>query len=347
MRYYFEIVMKLAGAGVPAALPRDVQFFLIAERGILESQALLLCESVRAFGGAYAKCPITVVSPRPSRRPCRETIRRLGRLQVEHVALNLESPCPSYGPSYRILAAAYLERESRSAVLVQLDSDTIFVGEPDFGLAGADAAARPVDVKGMSTEGEGDAFDPYWRTLCRLLEVDYEAIPWITTTVDRKTVRANFNGGLLAVRPARGLFRRTAEFFLRLVRAQHRPWAGCGTLVKSGTGMVNREGSDYWGTSQATFSLSVTSLGGVMQILPPSYNVPLHSFDLLAPLPAPPVHVHYHWLCSAGETDPNPLTDGRLNLAPAVRDWIRSRLPLRIPEPRGLERLVRSLLVQS
>ena len=175
-----------------------------------------------------------------------------------------------------------------------------------------------------------------------MLGVDYESIPWVTTTVDEKVVRANFNGGLVAVRRASGLFRQTEEFFLRLVAASHRPWANSGTLVKSGTGLVDRVGSEFWGTSQAAFSLAVTALGGAVQILSNSYNVPLHSFDSLPLLATAPVHVHYHWLFSEGECAANPMQDGRLSLPPEVGRWLEGELPLRIPRATALEKFMRS-----
>jgi hypothetical protein len=328
---------------VPAPVaPDNTAFFLIAERGILEAQAVLLCQSIRKFAGAYSKSPITVISPRRNCRPCRETSRKLVRLEVEYLELRLPSPCPSYGPSFRVLAAARMEQQATAAVLVQLDSDTIFVREPDFRLAGAHAAARPVDVRGMCTEGTGDRFDPYWRTLCKMCGVDYESIPWVTTTVDDKVVRANYNGGLIAVRRASGLMRQTEEFFLCLVAENHRPWANSGTLMKTGAGAVDRMGSEFWGTSQAVFSLAVTARGGPMQILPNSYNIPLHYFDSL-PIPAAaPIHLHYHWLCSEGECANNPMLDGRLALPPEVDAWLRRELPLRAPRLTALEKLMKS-----
>jgi len=319
--------------------PRDAAFFLIAERGILEAQAVLLCQSIRKFAGAYSKSPITVISPRRNCRPSTETSRKLARLDVEYLELHLPSPCPDYGPSFRVLVAARMEQQATAAVLIQLDCDTIFAGEPDFRLAGVHAAARPVDVKGMCTEGAGDRFDPYWRTLCEMCGVDYGSIPWVTTTVDNKVVRANYNGGLIAVRRMSGLLRQAEEFFLRLVAEDHRPWANSGSIVKSGAGLVGRAGSEFWGTSQAAFSLAVTARGGLVQILPNSYNVPLHAFDSLPTPAAVPIHVHYHWLCSEGECANNPMLDGRSPVPKEAGAWLRRELPLRVPRLTMLQKL--------
>lgn len=322
--------------------PHQTEFFLIAERGILEPQAVLLCKSIRRFAGAYAKSAISVVSPRRNARPCRTTVKQLAALDADYVELDLSSPCPAYGPSFKVLAAAHMEDRGRAPVLVQLDSDTLFVREPDFSLPAAHVGARPVDVKGMSTEGHGDAFDPYWRGLCELCDVDYESLPWVVTTVDGKKVRANYNGGLTAARRACGIFQQTREFLLRLVAAERKPWANSGLLVKSGTGLVNREGSEYWGTSQAALSLAITARHGIVEILSNLYNVPVHSFASMPPLDGVPVHIHYHWLLSERECDDNPMFDGRLALPPEIAEWIRSESPLRVPGFTIFEKLVKS-----
>src|SRR5712691_9380109 len=98
--------------------PQDAEFFLIVERGVLEAQALLLCQSIRQFAGAYSKSAITVISPRRNSRPCRETYKRFAGLNVEYLELNLESPCPTYGTSFRVLAAACVEQRARAPILI-------------------------------------------------------------------------------------------------------------------------------------------------------------------------------------------------------------------------------------
>lgn len=306
----------------------EVQFFCLAEAGILAAQALLLCESIRAFGGAYAACPITAVSPRVERRPSRETVRKLAQMDAEYIDLDFQSPSPSYGPSFRIYAAAHIESISGPPTLVQLDSDTLFVAPPELSLENKEAWARPVDGKGMCTTGESDAFDPFWRELSRICCVDYEKIPHVETTIGRTRVRASYNGGFIAVRRTEGLFSLTLEFFERLVRAGMRPWAGTGIRVNSGIGLVDVEGSEYWGTSQAAFSLAAVAKGTEVRVLPRSHNIPLHLFDLIEPFELPPVHFHYHGMFTAGEQSANPLFDGRVSLPDDTVAWLRERLPL-------------------
>lgn len=216
---------------------------------------------------------------------------------MEYLDLDLHSRCAAYGPSFKVQVAAYLERRSGPPVLVQLDSDTLFLGEPDLSPYEHAAAARPVDVKGMCTAGTDDAFESYWQQLCSVCGVSYEAIPFLQTTVDRVMVRASFNGGLVAVPRARGIFAQTEVFFDRGVNAGLKPWAERGSIY-TGAGEVPSEGGEFWGSSQAALSLAITDSDGRARILPASHNVPLHFFDLLA--------IHYHWLLSGGEHSGRP-----------------------------------------
>lgn len=326
----------------PAA---HVEFMAIAESGILEAQALLLCESIRRFGGAYAKAAITIVSPRASRRPSQATCRKFERLGAQFVAVELVSPFPEYGPSYRVAAAAHLARRPGAPVLVQLDSDTLFLAPPDFALTESDFAARPVDVKGICTSGAGDdPHDRYWRTVSAVCGVDYDAIGWVTTTVDRQRVRANYNAGLIAARRASGVFEKTEEIFLRIVRERlvSNPPPPC--ALKVGAGEVSPDGYTYWGTSQMALSLACTALGAKIEILPAQYNVPLHFFDQLGATAATPVHVHYHWLGNADKLATSPLVDGRMALPAAQARWLRARLPLDKPPDTGFLSSLRQAL---
>lgn len=335
----------VAGAGIAMhdTSTSGVEFVLIAESGILELQALLLCESIRRFAGAYSRSPITVISPRSARRPSPATIRALGRLDAEYLPLEIDSCCPDYGTSFRVHAAAYVERQSGPPIVVQLDSDTIFAAEPDLDLTGADAAARPVDLKGMSTTGADDPFDPYWRDLCALVGVDYERMPAATTTIDRQAIRANYNGGFVAARRACGMFARTEDVFRRVVAAGMMPWPR-GPSLKTGTGVLSGAATVYWGTSQAALSLAAIAGGHTVRLLPETHNFPLHlRAEMSTPIPASLVHVHYHWLFSADAAGANPIATREAALPADVAEWLAARLPLdpangpawsaRIPEP--------------
>jgi hypothetical protein len=308
-----------------------VEFALIAETGPLEAQALLLVESLRCYGGRHAEGKVTVASPRPARRPSGRTIRALRRLDAEYLPLEIAGACPDYPTSWRVHSLAVLERRPGPAVLVQLDSDAVFLGDVGELCAEAPASARPVDVKGMGSTGPGDDYEPYWVALCELAGVDVDALPFARATVDGARVRATHNGGFVAARRESGLFTLAEELFRRSVEANLRPHGGRGLNVKSGVGDVGRAGSEWWGSAQAVVAVAAAALGFEIGPLGDGVNVPMHSWDPLEPKPMPVVHAHYHWLLSDPVPSPNPMLDGRATFAtPEARDWLAARVPLAV-----------------
>ena len=95
----------------------SLEFVLIAESGVLERPALLLCESLRMFAGKYSRCPVTVVSPRASRRPSPETLTRLEEMGCAYLALEIDSVEPGYGPTFRMYVSAEMEKMSKADVV--------------------------------------------------------------------------------------------------------------------------------------------------------------------------------------------------------------------------------------
>ena len=308
----------------------NCEIVFIAEAGALEQQGLLLCESIRQFGGIYSSSSIKILQPRSERRIGDGARARFAAMDAEIVEMAIVSPRPEYGPTYRIFACAEYERISRADVLIFLDSDTLLLAEPDFELANHDAALRPVDVKGMCTTGAGDSFDPYWRDLCRVCGVDYDSLPEVTTTVDRVRVKASYNGGLTVVKRLNGLFGKTAGFFQKSLDAGLVPWPNRNATFAAGHGMVSAEGGNFWGSSQAALSLAISALGLSVRILPASQNFPLPSYDAWSseidagafPILA---HVHYHHLLSA---DPrhNPILAGKPGFPAGSARWLRGRM---------------------
>ncbi len=303
-------------------------FGLIAEEGLLENQALLLAESIRKFAGIYSSSRIVVISPRSSRRPTQGTIKLLEKLGVEIVFLDIQSVAPEYGTSFRVHAAAILEAQCSEERLVFLDSDIVFCGEPSLELGEANAAARPVDVKGMCTTGVDDANDAYWQNLCKISSVEYDDLPYTTTTVDSLQVKASYNGGFIVVHPAAAIFRRTEEFFVKSVRSNIRPFAGRGLTIQTGHGLVTGVGAEYWGSSQACLSLAIWGNGLTLKELTRSHNLPIHiesylSGDRISQID--PIAIHYHHVF---HLDNARQSAARLNLSREVSSWLQEKLPI-------------------
>lgn len=308
---------------------QQVGFVACIESGVLEAQAFLLFESIRQFGGRFRDCPVYALSPRAGRGISAGARSRLEDLKVIYIDEILNTDCPEYGSANRVAAAAYVEKTYAHQLLVILDSDTLFLREPDRILLPpeTDVAVRPVDVKGMCTTGPGDPFDNYWRELCRCCGVNYDDIPWTESFVDHRRIKASYNGGLVIVRGTLGILQRWANFFFASVRQQLTPYPQEWRL-RSGVSWINSTASKFWGSNQAALSLAIWSSTERVQELPPIYNYPLHQHGLIDPATVKDVfphlvHVHYHWLLEEKATA-NPLFDPAGPLSLSQREWLRA-----------------------
>lgn len=307
-----------------------VTFVLCIEDNAIRAQSLLLCESIRRFAGRHRNAPILAVSPRAGLGVDRDTQRTLAALEVDYIEEPLNRTCPEYGSANRVFAAAWAETHASSEWVVVLDSDTIFLSEPSFP-KDADAAVRPVDVKGSTTAGPGDPFEDHWMRLAQLQGVPIECLPFVETTDGRHRVRASYNGGLVVTRRDRGILNAWADLFARSVSAGLKPLRNSKVNVHASTGYVGFEASEYWGSNQAALALAIWSTTNRVCLYSDSYNVPLHMMDqphLLTRREAPLVHVHYHWVFTEAfhRTALAWLRD--LGASSEQVDWLRARLPL-------------------
>jgi hypothetical protein len=307
----------------------DVGFVACIEGGVLEAQAILLFESIRRFAGRFRDCPIYALSPRPGHAISESARYKLDKLRITYIDAILNTECQEYGSANRVAAAAYVENAHPHEILVILDSDTLFLLEPDRILLppDVDVAVRPVDIKGMCTDGPADPFDRYWRDLCRCCEVEYEEIPWTESFVDHHRIKASYNGGLVIVRGNLGILRQWADFFFASVRRRLTPYAE-DRRFRSGVRWIDSTASRLWGSNQAALSLAIWSNTRRVEELTPIYNYPLHQHNLIDPETVQAVfphlvHVHYHWLLEE-KIATNPLFDSAGPLSSEQREWLRS-----------------------
>lgn len=314
----------------------DVAFVACIEPGALERQALLLFESLRAWGGRFARHPVYALAPRAGLGVGRATRRRLEALDVVYIDKVLNTECVAYGSANRVAAAAHIEATTQHEILVILDSDTIFLREPGaFALpADVDVAVRPVDVKGMCTSGPADPFDAYWRALCELGGVSYDDVPWARTYVDDVRAKASYNGGLVVARTERRILARWADIFFASVRRGLRPYPEAPELMAS-VGPVAPAAGRMWGSNQAALSLAIWSATTRVGVLEPAYNYPLHLHAALGDRAIRDfnrlIHVHYHWLFASKAEASEPLLAPASNLEPSRLAWVRARTPLKAP----------------
>lgn len=307
----------------------DVTFVLCIEQNAIRAQALLLCESIRAFGGRWRRSPVVAIAPRPGLGVDADTRRRLAALDVAYVEEPLNHHCPEYGSANRVFAAAWAESRVASEWLVVLDSDAVFLDEIE--LPAGEAGVRPVDSKGTTSCGPGDPFEAYWSALAALARTTLDALPFINCTISGHRVRASYNGGLVIVRRRRRLLERWADLFARSVERGLAPRPS--DPIRASTGMVASESARYWGSNQAALALALGGAGAQVTILPDTYNVPLHALAETPDVPPrwrarPPVHIHYHWMFAPPHVD-TALALMRVIGVPAFQlEWLAARLPL-------------------
>lgn len=306
----------------------NVAFVVCIEGGVLETQALILIESIRRYAGRFNNCSIYALSPRAGHAISTAARKKLEQLNATYIDKILNTECEEYGSANRVAAAAYVERTYPHETLVILDSDTLFLREPDRILLpeDIDVLVRPVDLKGMCTGGPPDSFDTYWRDLCRCCDVAYDDIPWTRSFVDLQRIKASYNGGLIITRGNLGILERWAAFFFASIRQQLAPYKTEWRL-RSGVSWVDSKASRLWGSNQAALSLAIWSKTRRVQELPATYNYPLHLHSRIDPSIAAAVfpqlvHVHYHWLL---EEATNPLFQSHGPMSPEQQEWLRSR----------------------
>jgi hypothetical protein len=309
----------------------SVTFVLCIEDNAIRTQALLLCDSIRAFGGVHRNAPIIAVAPRPGLGVDRDTRDQLRRRHVEYAEEPLNRTCPEYGSANRVFAARWAEARATTDWIVVLDSDTLFL-EPLELPAGADVGVRPVDVKGPTSEGPGDPFESYWASLAEIGEVPLTILPFVQTTDREHRVRASYNGGLVVVRRSLGMLTSWADLFERSIAAGLKPLRGSQLNVFASTGLVGTAASEYWGSNQAALAFAIWRTTSRVLEYPNTYNVPLHLLmqrpDLAVFLQLPLVHVHYHWLFTGEYADQALALLRSLGVAHERIEWLNARLPI-------------------
>ena len=306
-----------------------ITFVLCIEQNAIRAQALLLCESIRTFGGRWRDAPIVAVAPRPGLGVDHDTQQRLAALNVRYVEASINECCPEYGSANRVFAAAWAEPRAASEWIVVLDSDAVVLGEID--LPDGDVGVRPADSKGTTTAGPGDPFETYWSDLAAICGTTLDVLPFIECTISGHRVRASYNGGLVIARRRNGLLARWADLFARSVDRGLKPCPP--DPIRASTGMVTPATAQYWGSNQAALAFTIWGTPTRVAILPDAYNVPLHALAEQPHVPPrwrarPPVHVHYHWMFSPPHVDAAFAVLRTLGVPGFQLDWLQARLPL-------------------
>jgi hypothetical protein len=290
----------------------DVAFLICVEHGRLETEALLLLDSLRRFGGGLAEAPVYAFAPRPGFLPTPETVAGLRERGATYVDEPLIPERFEEIPTFnKVSVSAWAERELGHEILVFTDTDSVFVGEPSA-LAEGDwvAAMRPVDRRIAGSRGKGKN-EPFWRKM--YAELGVRERPFVETGVGGVTIRAYWNTGLVAARRDAGLF---AAWELAL-----------GRLFDAG--IVQKRWPQFM--DQLSWAGVTADVHDSVRILPPPYNYPLRHRQGLPPDAreldlADLIHLHYRlWfhMPEALEKANPPFDPGSDQFA-----WLTERLPI-------------------
>jgi hypothetical protein len=127
----------------------SIAFIACTEPGNLENQSSLLFRSIRTFGGAFRNAPIHSFQPRGGDSLNSETLKLFGELDVIHHEEELNTDFTRFPQTNKVFACAWAEKNLREDLLVFLDSDTVFLNEPEELILpdGCHAAVCPVETK--------------------------------------------------------------------------------------------------------------------------------------------------------------------------------------------------------
>lgn len=303
-------------------MAHELAFVLVVEAGELERQAALLIESIRTYTGPFRDAPIWIVQPRAGRMVSPAAMRFYLYHDAVFVHADLNKTWKDYNYANKVHAAAFVESLVAEDVanLVFVDTDFLFLRPPEqFLLAENEVvAARPVDRAGVGLPSPEPA-NEYWQMLFAICGVDASRLWDVTTSVDQRCIRANFQGGLLCVCPSRGIFQRWRHNLERLVKDE-----GVRRYAPASLEACFFEQSLFAATVLANVSESQVKL------LDWRYNYPLPWQDELPPSQRAAflddvVAVHYH------RAFDDSVWMKRIDVREPVKSWLLPKLPLNKP----------------
>jgi hypothetical protein len=297
--------------------PADaVTFVCCIESGGLEEMTLLLAESLRQWGGAFATCRVLAVTPRFGPPLARATRRGLERLGVEYLRLTDRNSHSWFGFLNKPAALVVAEELARTPLVAWLDGDILVLREPtDLALDDSlDFAACAFD-KNIGSAGPDDPLDVYWHKVADVFGLAIDSLPWVVTEQEQERIRLYWNSGVF-------VWRRGAGFAQRYL-------ADCEKLLAS---KVASTTAGIFFTDQVSLGLTMLRMGLRWRALSYEYNYAVgskmgHLFDP-AKLRATRL-LHHHdvfWPHYWHQILPR-LKEQR----PDVHDWVEQHGPLRNP----------------
>ena len=186
-----------------------------------EAEALMLTRSIRRFAGKLRNHPIWVLIPQNLETLSESTRRELSALDAELIRFDVDRETLEFWFGGKVTASAAAESlaQGQADWLVWMDSDTLVLNEPTevWVNAGKHLGCCPVMLKNISSLYD-EPINRFWDLIYRGCNTPLESIFPVTTIVDGVRIRAQFNAGLLVVRPEKELLRTWNANFRHLYR---------------------------------------------------------------------------------------------------------------------------------
>ena len=184
-----------------------------------ECVSLLLARSLRIFGGKLANHLLWLMVPQKPESISESMLRALEELGVQFSRFEVPEEALQFPFGGKVYAAAAAETlaSNNEDILVWMDSDTVFTGEPSEVVLGENVSLgyRPVMLKNISSLYDEPVND-FWDFIYKGCGTVEEDISLMLTTIDKVRIRPQFNAGILCVRPWAGLLRAWRNNFERL-----------------------------------------------------------------------------------------------------------------------------------
>jgi hypothetical protein len=276
--------------------------------------ARLLVNSLRAFGGPLAECPVWILEMRPETAPCAD----LAGAGIEVLPVMLPEALPRYYFTYKVFAWAQVEEKAAPEVrsLTWLNPECLIVQPPLlFDLNPTIGAAfRPVHIRNVGSLA-GEPLDPFWQGVYRAAGFENSGYT-VEAFVDAQQIRPYYNTHLFALDPALGIGRAWLECFEALVQDEAYQTAACGDELHQIF------------LHQAVLSALVAKRLGPerIQVLPPEYSYPLHLHQQV-PAARKPLTLN-RLVCPVYEEGFRfPETLGGLAVEEPLASWLREHAP--------------------
>ncbi len=180
--------------------------------------ALILIESIRAFGGSLSQCPVWIFESKPEE----DSGNRFEGTGVKRFLLDTPEILLQNYYGHKVYACTQAEKLAPEGVrsLIWVSPEMLVTQPPElFDLAGGyDAAVRPVHIQNVGLQ-ISQLLDNFWRGVYQAVGVG-DIKREVELFVDRQRLRAYFNSAAFAVDPSLGLCRRWLEVFEKLVSDQ-------------------------------------------------------------------------------------------------------------------------------